>query len=314
MGRVRSSATVINRAPIRYMLVDRAAQVHENHACSKKRTMTPEPQPDSQEALVTVRGLRFTRGDKLIFDGVDMAFRRGQVTAIMGPSGCGKTTLLKMIGGQLRPAAGSIRVDGEEVTELSRSAMMRLRKRMGMLFQTGALLTDLSVFDNVAFPLREHSALPEEMVRDLVLMKLEAVGLRGARALMPSELSGGMARRVALARAIALDPMMIMYDEPFTGQDPISMGVLVRLIKSLNDALGVTSIVVSHDVAETASIADYVYVLSHGEVVGEGTPEELENSDSPWVRQFMDALPDGPVPFHQSAPAMQEDLQLEAER
>jgi len=262
----------------------------------------------SEEPLVTIRGLSFSRGARKIFDEVDMDIARGKITAIMGPSGCGKTTLLSLIGGQLRPDAGSVRVDGLEVPQLSRRELLQLRKRMGMLFQSGALLTDLSVFENVAFPLREHTGLPVPIIRDLVLMKLEAVGLRGARDLMPSELSGGMARRVALARAIALDPMMIMYDEPFAGQDPISMGVLLRLIHLMNEAMGVTSIVVSHDVKETASIADYVYVLAEGKIVGQGTPEELKKSPSKWVRQFMDALPDGPVHFHYPAPAYMEDL------
>ncbi len=273
----------------------------------------PDAQPDT-DVLVRIRGLSFSRDDKVIFEDVDMDIRRGRVTAIMGPSGCGKTTLLRLIGGQLRPASGSIVVDGVEVTSLSRSDLMQLRKRMGMLFQSGALLTDIDVFDNVAFPLREHTSLPEALVRDLVLMKLHAVGLRGARHLMPSELSGGMARRVALARAIALDPMMVLYDEPFTGQDPISMGVLVRLIKSLNDALGLTSVVVSHDVAETSTIADYVYVLSRGHIVGQGSPDELRASASEWVQQFMNAAADGPVPFHQPAPPYSEDLGLAAGR
>jgi phospholipid/cholesterol/gamma-HCH transport system ATP-binding protein len=263
---------------------------------------------NNAEVLVRVRDLHFQRGTRMIFDGIDIDIRRGKVTAIMGPSGTGKTTLLKLIGGQLRPNKGTVEVDGENVHRLSRSNLFDLRKRMGMLFQSGALLTDNNVFDNVAFPVREHTRLSEELVRDLVLMKLEAVGLRGARELMPSELSGGMARRVALARAIALDPMMIMYDEPFTGQDPISMGVLVQLIRKLNDALALTSVVVSHDVAETAAIADYIYVLSEGKVVGQGTPEELERTDSAWVRQFMNAEPDGPVPFHYPAPDYVEDL------
>jgi len=263
---------------------------------------------NSDDVLVKVRGLGFSRGSRLIFDGVDLDIRRGKVTAIMGPSGTGKTTLLKLIGGQLRPDQGSIEVDGQNVHKLRRSALFELRKRMGMLFQSGALLTDINVFDNVAFPVREHTKLPEELVRDLVLMKLQAVGLRGARDLMPSELSGGMARRVALARAIVLDPMMIMYDEPFTGQDPISKGVLVELIHKLNDALGLTSVVVSHDVSETAAIADYIYVLSGGKVVGQGTPEELARSDSEWVQQFMNAQPDGPVPFHYPAQDYVEDL------
>lgn len=260
------------------------------------------------DPLVKIRGLRFLRGKRAIFDGVDIDIPRGKVTAIMGPSGTGKTTLLRLIGGQLRPAAGSIVVDGLEVPRLAWDELYALRKRMGMLFQSGALLTDLNVFENVAFPLREHTRLPEPMIRDLVLMKLQAVGLRGARDLMPSQLSGGMARRVAIARAIALDPMMIMYDEPFTGQDPISMGVVVQLIRLFNDALGLTSIIVSHDVHEVAAISDCIYVLSGGKVVGRGAPEELRHSKSEWVRQFMQGLPDGPVPFHYPARDYGEDL------
>ena len=270
--------------------------------------MLPILESDDDAPLIEIRGLRFMRGAKPIFDGIDMDIRGGQVTAIMGPSGTGKTTLLKLIGGQLRPDAGSIRIDGQDVHRISRKALYELRRRMGMMFQSGALLTDLTVFENVAFPLREHTRLPESMIRDLVLMKLQAVGLRGANALMPSELSGGMARRVAMARAIALDPMMIMYDEPFTGQDPISMGVLVQLIRKLNRAMGLTSIVVSHDVAETSSISDYIYVISQGKVVEHGSPDTLGRSDSPWVRQFMDGLADGPVPFHYPAPTLAEDL------
>ena len=258
--------------------------------------------------LVEIRGLTFSRGNRVIFDDIDLDVPRGKVTAIMGPSGSGKTTLLRLIGGQLKPDAGTIRVDGQEVSKLSHKALYQLRKRMGMLFQSGALLTDMTVYDNVAFPLREHTTLSETMLRHLVLMKLEAVGLRGARELMPSELSGGMARRVAMARAIALDPMMIMYDEPFTGQDPISMGVLVTLIRKLNDAMGLSSIVVSHDVAETASIADLIYVVSNGKVVEQGSPEQLHQSSSPWVQQFMNAEPDGPVPFHFSADDYLDDL------
>lgn len=258
--------------------------------------------------LVRIRGLRFRRGSRWIFDGLDVDIPRGRITAIMGPSGTGKTTLLKLIGGQLRPDAGSIEVDGENVHALSTPALYRLRMRMGMLFQSGALLTDMSVFENVAFPLREHTRLPESMIRSLVLLKLEAVGLRGARDLMPSELSGGMARRVALARAIALDPMMIMYDEPFTGQDPISMGVLVQLIRRLNDAARITSVVVSHDVAETLDIADKVYVISDGRVVESGSPTELQESGGAWTRQFIQGLPDGPVPFHYPAPTLREDI------
>ena len=263
---------------------------------------------DNNNTLVRVRGLRFARGNRMIFDGVDLDIRRGDVTAIMGPSGTGKTTLLKLIGGQLRPLEGTIEVDGQDVHKLPRKALYQLRKRMGMLFQSGALLTDINVYDNVAFPLREHTDLPEAMIRDLVLMKLEAVGLRGARQLMPSELSGGMARRVALARAIALDPMMIMYDEPFTGQDPISMGVLVKLIHRLNHALGLSSIVVSHDVQETSAIADYIYLLAGGKVVGQGSPDELGRSDSEWAQQFLNGEPDGPVRFHYPAEDYEQDL------
>lgn len=261
--------------------------------------------------LIEIRGLTFYRGDRAIFDNIDLDVARGKVTAIMGPSGTGKTTLLRLIGGQLRPDAGTIRIDGQEVTTLSRSALYQLRKRMGMLFQSGALLTDMTVHENVAFPLREHTKLSESMIRNLVLMKLEAVGLRGARDLMPSELSGGMARRVAMARAIALDPMMIMYDEPFTGQDPISMGVLVSLIRKLNDAMGLTSIVVSHDVAEATAIADHIYLISDGKVVEHGSPEQLKQSASPWVTQFLNGEPDGPVPFHFAAGNYLDDLLTE---
>jgi phospholipid/cholesterol/gamma-HCH transport system ATP-binding protein len=261
-----------------------------------------ESQPPSgitpPKPLVAVKDLHFSRGHRLVFDGVDIDIRRGKITAIMGPSGTGKTTLLKLIAGQLKPDAGTVTVDALDVHALSRDRLFALRRRMGMLFQSGALLTDLDVFENVAFPVREHTNLTDAMIRNLVFMKLEAVGLRGARDLFPRELSGGMARRVALARAIVLDPMMIMYDEPFSGQDPISMGVLVQLIRRLNEVLNLTSIIVSHDVPETASIADYIYVLSGGKVVGEGTPEELSKSDSQWVSQFMGGLADGPVPFH----------------
>jgi phospholipid/cholesterol/gamma-HCH transport system ATP-binding protein len=261
-----------------------------------------------EDILVRIRGLVFSRGGRRIFDGVDLDIPRGKVTAVMGPSGSGKTTLLRLIGGQLRPEAGSVEVDGEDVHTLSKGNLFRLRTRMGMLFQSGALLTDLSVFDNVAYPLREHTRLPDSMIRKLVLIKLEAVGLRGARDLMPSELSGGMARRVALARAIALDPMMIMYDEPFTGQDPISMGVLVKLIRQLNDASRLTSVIVSHDVADTTSIADYLYVIAGGKVMARGIPAEIRATSSAWVMQFMEGLPDGPVHFHYPAPELATDL------
>ena len=264
--------------------------------------------PSRGDAIVQTRGLVFRRGERVIFDGIDIAIERGSVTAIMGPSGTGKTTLLRLIGGQLRPDAGTIVVDGEPVPELGIKALYQLRQRMGMMFQSGALLTDLNVFENVAFPIREHTKLPQALVRDLVLMKLQAVGLRGAAGLMPNELSGGMARRVAMARAIALDPMIVMYDEPFTGQDPISMGIVVKLIRELNDALGLTSIVVSHDVHETAAIADYIYLLSGGRVVDQGTPESLWKSASAWSQQFLNGKPDGPVAFHYPARDYREDL------
>ena len=269
--------------------------------------------PPHESPLVTVRGLSFYRGERAIFQNVDLTIQRGQITAIMGPSGAGKTTLLRLIGGQIRPDAGRIEVDGACVHELGRKELYQLRKRMSMLFQSGALFTDLTVFENVAFPLREHTRLPETLIRTLVLMKLEAVGLRGARDLMPSELSGGMARRAALARAIALDPMMIMYDEPFSGQDPITMGVLIKLIRTLNDALGLTSIIVSHDVKETASIADYIYLISDGLIVDHGPPDALEGSSSAWVEQFLHALPDGPMSFHYPAPTYAQDLALTEE-
>jgi len=266
------------------------------------------PAQDAATPLVRVRGLRLRRGGRVVFDGVDLDFARGRVTAIMGPSGTGKTTLLQLIGGRLRPDAGTVEVDGHNVHELSRAELYRLRTRIGMLFQSGALLTDLNVFENVAFPLRAHSRLPESILRRLVLLKLEAVGLRGAAALMPSALSGGMARRVALARAVALDPTMILYDEPFTGQDPISMGVLLSLIRHLNDASGMTSIVVSHDVRETVGIADYVYLLADGRIVCHGTPAEIAAAPSAWVHQFVNGLPDGPVHFHYPAPPLADDL------
>ncbi len=237
-----------------------------------------------------------------------MDIPRNGVTAIMGPSGSGKTTLLRLITGQLTPDNGRIEVDGRNVHALGTDDLYALRKRMGMLFQSGALLTDLSVYENVAFPLREHTRLPEALIRQLVLLRLESVGLRTARTLMPAELSGGMARRVALARALVLEPEMMLYDEPFTGQDPITMGVLVTLIRAVNETLGLTSILVSHDVAETMSIADHVYLIAGGEVIARGSPAELQATRSPWVRQFLDARADGPVPFHQPGPAIDEEL------
>ena len=257
---------------------------------------------------VELKGVTFKRGERSIFDDIDIRIPRGQVTAIMGPSGCGKTTLLRLISAQLMPAAGDVVVAGKSLPRLSRGELFDLRKQMGVLFQSGALFTDLDVFENVAFPLRVHTDLPEDMIRDIVLMKLEAVGLRGAVELMPDELSGGMKRRVALARAIALDPQILLYDEPFAGQDPIAMGVLVRLIRLLNDSLGITSIIVSHDLAETASIADYIYVVGDGQVLGQGTPAQLREADDPRIRQFMKGIADGPVPFHYPAPDLRRDL------
>ncbi len=258
--------------------------------------------------MISINKLSFSRGDNKIFDNISLQIQPHKITAIMGPSGTGKTTLLKLIGGQLKPDSGSILINNQDVHQLSRKKLYTLRKKMGMLFQSGALLTDMSVYDNIAFPIREHTSLPETMIQTLVLMKLNAVGLRGAKDLMPSELSGGMARRVAMARALALDPEMIMYDEPFTGQDPISLGVLVKLIATLNHTLQLTSIIVSHDVQETAAIADFIYLLSEGKIAGQGTPEELFNSDSDWVQQFMQGKSDGPVPFHYPAPDYKDEL------
>lgn len=258
--------------------------------------------------FIEVENLYFSRGDSEIFRGVNMTIPRGKVTAIMGPSGTGKTTLLKLIGGQLTPDKGRVLIDGDDVHRLSRKALFALRKRMGMLFQSGALFSDLDVYENVAFPLRVHTDLPDAMIRDLVLLKLQAVGLRGARHLTPAELSGGMARRVALARAVALDPELILYDEPFVGQDPISMGVLVQLIKRLNQALSLTSVVVSHDIKETLTIADYLYFISEGHVVAHGTPADLDANQDARVKQFIHGEPDGPVPFHYPASAFYPDM------
>lgn len=260
------------------------------------------------ENLVEIKQLTYSRDDRLIFDNIDIQVRRGKITAIMGPSGSGKTTLLRLIGGLLSPASGQIMVDGCDIQTLPRKALYDIRKKMGLLFQSGALFTHLSVFDNVAFPLREHTSLNEAMIRDIVLMKLEAVGLRGAAHFMPDMLSGGMARRVALARTIVLDPELMMYDEPFTGQDPIAMGVLVRLIKRLNQLLKTTTVIVSHDVDEACSIADYVYLIAGTKVIGQGAPDALQQSTDPQVMQFMQGQADGVVPFHYPARPYKEEL------
>jgi phospholipid/cholesterol/gamma-HCH transport system ATP-binding protein len=262
------------------------------------------------EALVAVRGLRTRIGTKMIFDGLDLDVPRGSVTAIMGPSGTGKTTLLRHMTGQLRPDAGSVRVDGEDVTTLSRRALFALRERIGYLFQNSALLTDFSVFENVAFPLRQHTRLPQELIRNIVLTKLQAVGLRGAAQLMPSELSGGMARRVALARAIVFDPMLILYDEPFVGLDPIALNQVLRLIRTLNRTLGITSILVAHELAAIRQVADRIYLIANGKLVAQGAPDELAQQDSPWTRQFFGGEADGPVPFHYPAPDYATELGL----
>ncbi|MGI9311807.1 MAG: ABC transporter ATP-binding protein [bacterium] len=259
-------------------------------------------------AMVEARGVDFSFGRKRIYRGLDLVVPRGKVTVIMGPSGCGKSTFLGLVGGLLRTDGGRLLVDGEAVPKRGSRALFAMRRKMGMLFQSSALLTDLSVFDNVAFPLREQTDLPEALIRIVVLLKLETVGLRGARDLLPAELSGGMQRRVALARAIALDPEVVLYDEPFVGLDPISMGVILKLIRELNDALGLTSVVVTHDVVEGRAIADYIYLLGDGRAVGQGTPAQIAASDSPQVRQFMNGLPDGPVGYHYPAADYRADL------
>ena len=266
------------------------------------------PDPVTDDIIVQVSGLQFSRSGRPIFSGLDLAIPRGSITAIMGPSGTGKTTLLRMITGQLRPQAGEVTVAGQNVASLSRSKLFDLRRRMGMLFQNSALLTDFSVFENVAFPLRENTRLPDELIRHVVLTKLNSVGLRGAAELMPSELSGGMSRRVAMARAIVMDPELLLYDEPFSGLDPISLGVVLRLIRLNNDALDLTSVVVSHDVAEINQIADHCFVISEGKVIASGPPKDLASSSSELVRQFMTGAADGPVPFHYPAPDYAEQL------
>ena len=264
--------------------------------------------PQSQRPLVELKDVCFGYGERVILDGISLTVPRGKVTALMGASGGGKTTVLRLIGGQYRAQSGSLTFDGQEVAQLDAKGLYVVRRRMGMLFQFGALFTDLSVFDNVAFPLREHTNLSEALIRDIVLMKLEAVGLRGARDLMPSEVSGGMARRVALARAIALDPELVMYDEPFAGLDPISLGTAARLIRQLNDALGLTSIIVSHDLDETFHIADQVIVLANGKIAAQGTPDDVRRSMDPLVHQFVTAAPEGPVRFHYPGPSVAEDF------
>lgn len=260
------------------------------------------------ENLIEIESMTFKRGQRVIYDNISLQIAKGKTTAIMGPSGIGKTTLLKLIGGQLRPESGDIRFKGESIPGMTRNRLFTVRRQMSMLFQSGALFTDMTVFDNIAFPLREHTRLSEQIIRIMVLMKLQAVGLRGAADLMPSELSGGMARRAALARSIALDPELILYDEPFAGQDPISMGVLVKLIKELNDALNLTSVVVTHDVTEVLTIADYIYILAEQKIIGSGTPEQIKQSDSPLVQQFLRGEADGPVPFHFPAQSIEHEL------
>jgi phospholipid/cholesterol/gamma-HCH transport system ATP-binding protein len=263
---------------------------------------------DGIDNVVDIRDVYYSVNDRAIFAGLNLTIQRGRITAIMGPSGTGKTTLLRLITGQLQPDRGQVIVEGQDVSKLTRTELFAMRRRMGMLFQNGALLTDMDVFDNVAFPLREHTNLPDSMIGHIVLTKLQAVGLRGAWNLMPAELSGGMARRVALARAIVNDPAMLIYDEPFAGLDPISMGVILRLIRQMNDALGLTSLVVSHDVDEIALLADVSYILAGGKVVASGETKALKNSDDELVRQFMNGLADGPVPFHFPAPDYREQL------
>ena len=262
----------------------------------------------ADDALIELRHLTFGYGERAILDDVSLTVPRGKVTALMGASGGGKTTVLRLIGGQVRAQKGELLFDGADIGKFDQARLYAARRRMGMLFQFGALFTDLSVFDNVAFPLREHTDLPEALIRDIVLMKLNAVGLRGARDLLPAQVSGGMARRVALARAIALDPELVMYDEPFAGLDPISLGTAARLIRQLNDAMGLTSIVVSHDLEETFRIADQVIVLANGKVAAQGTPDAVRQSQDPLVHQFVNALPEGPVHFHYPGVSVEQDF------
>ena len=266
----------------------------------------------SSSPLVEISDLHFAYDKRAILKGINMTLQKGKLIAIMGSSGCGKTTLLRHIGGVLKPTKGYVKINGQVIHELAQQELYAMRRKMGMLFQFGALFTDMSVFDNVAFQMREHTTLPEELIHDLVLMKLHAVGLRGTQKLMPSELSGGMARRVALARTVALDPMLIMYDEPFAGLDPISLRVVGDLIRRLNDALGATSVVVTHDVQESLKIVDYVYFMENGTIAAEGTPEEIRASDKAFVRQFVHGEIDGPVPFHYPGGDYRQELNLSA--
>jgi len=280
--------------------------------------MSPAPQPPipqlQGDTLVEIDDLHFAYGERQVLSGVNLRIRRGNVVAILGTSGSGKTTLLRLLGGQLRPSRGRVRVAGQVVHELDTRRLYQLRRHMGMMFQAGGLFSDLSVFDNIAFPLREHTSLPEDIVRDLVLMKLHAVGLRGAHTLMPVELSGGMSRRVALARAIAMDPMLIMYDEPFAGLDPISLNVIANLIRRLNDALGATSIVVTYDVSESLKVADHACFISDGKIAAHGSAEQMTHSSDPFVHQFVHAEPDGPVAFHYAADPLPADFELGGSR
>ncbi len=295
------------------MTANQAAAQHSIYNGAFRNSLQKNANVQSDASpLVAIDNLSFAYGERRILNGLNMRFPRGKVVAVMGGSGSGKTTVLRLIGGQIQAQSGSVQVEGQSVQSLDSKALYALRRKMGMLFQHGALFTDLTVFENVAFPLREHTDLPEAMIRDLVLMKLHAVGLRNAAQMKPAEISGGMARRVAVARAIALDPQLIMYDEPFAGLDPISMGVIANLIRRLNDALGSTSILVSHDVHESFAIADYIYFLSEGKIVAEGTPAEMQASTDPFVKQFINAETDGPVPFHYPGRTLAVDLDLEA--
>ena len=286
---------------------------NNNAGAYQSRMSHPSPSKPFDNSLINVIDVHFSFGDRSIFNGLNLTVPRGKVTAIMGPSGCGKSTFLNMLGGRIEPDRGSLIFDGKSVPTVQGAELYAMRRKMGMLFQNSALLTDLDVYDNVAFPIREQTDLAEEIVHLMVLMKLEMVGLRGARGMMPSELSGGMARRVALARAIALDPQLIMYDEPFVGLDPISKSVIIQLIRETNDALGGTSVVVTHDVHEGCSIADYVYLLDNGKVAGQGTAADMMNSSQPEIRQFMNGLSDGPVRYHYPARDYLDDLRVQGQ-